>query len=518
MLDVLLIYAPVAVPSEPPLGVASLAAFLREGGMSCEVLDLNVEAFARLLSPDFPSPDAGDRFTLRSLRGLGAFVSKIRSTTITRSLQRYKSAISHLQRVLWLRTKMAGGPLFTFTDLRHPELSPLRTQDLHRMAQDSSMGPIGEWMESRVLEVVRSLRPKWVGFSVQYLSQALPSMALAGALHRCVPRVRVVIGGGLITSWARVGRLPNLKPWVQYLIPGRGERALARLLGRGSQEAAADRRLLPQFRGLPLGKYFSPEPILPMATSRGCYWGRCRFCPEADGGESFRSIPPGEIPWRMEKLASRYSAQWLHLTDNAIPFPTLQSLARSRVGIPWFGFARLEAPLTRPELAKGLYRSGCRMLQLGLESGSPRTLNALRKGISLHVACRALRVLREEGVTTYVYLLFGTPGETVDDLKLTTEFVCENAPWIDYLHCSILNLPREEANSLDLDLREFLGGAPEDLSLYVDFRPRSGLNRKDARRFLEREFSKEPKIRSILNRDPPCFGSSHAALLACGRS
>ncbi|MGQ9860054.1 MAG: hypothetical protein ACUVS3_15410, partial [Thermodesulfobacteriota bacterium] len=57
-----------------------------------------------------------------------------------------------------------------------------------------------------------------------------------------------------------------------------------------------------------------------------------------------------------------------------------------------------------------------------------------------------------------------------------------------------------------------------DLSLYVDFRARSGLNRKDARRFLEKEFSKEPKIRRILKRDPPCFGACHAALLACGRA
>jgi len=36
---------------------------------------------------------------------------------------------------------------------------------------------------------------------------------------------------------------------------------------------------LPDFGFAPIGEYLSPEPVLPVAATRGCYWRRCRFCP-----------------------------------------------------------------------------------------------------------------------------------------------------------------------------------------------------------------------------------------------
>lgn len=517
MLDLMLIYPPVVRPSEPPLGLAVLAAFLRKAGLSFQVLDLNVETFQRLLAPDFPNPKPLDRFSRRSLSKLQQCMEEIRSPRILSSLERYRSVISHLQRVLWLRTQLAGGPRFTLTDFQHPDLSPLRTQDLHRMAQERSMGPIGVWMEQRLLDTVHSLRPRWIGISVQYLSQALSAMALAGALHRATPHVKVVMGGGLVTSWARLGTLPDLRPWVDELIPGSGLEPLARLLGRHPESLPGDLPV-PQFQGFPLDQYLSPERIVPMNTSVGCYWGRCQFCPEADQGSSFREIPAGEVPPRMEETALQSAARWLHLTDNAIPPQTLKILARSEIGIPWFGFARFEPLLAEPELARGLYRSGCRMLQLGLESGSQRVLARLKKGIRLQVASEVLRALHQQGIATYVYVLFGTPGETMEDAKSTMRFVVDHAPWIDYLHCAILNLPRAGLVSRNLDVREFPGQGHQDLSLYVDFRASGGMDRRAARRFLEREFSRQPEIAAILRRDPPSFTSAHAALFARTRS
>ena len=57
------------------------------------------------------------------------------------------------------------------------------------------------------------------------------------------------------------------------------------------------------------------------------------------------------------------------------------------------------------------------MLKLGIESGDQKVLERMEKGIDLDVASRALKALREAGIATYVYLLFGTPGESRQEAR-----------------------------------------------------------------------------------------------------
>ncbi len=514
-LEILLLYPPVAMPSEPPVGLATVAGLLKRGGVSYQVLDLNAEAFQVLLSSDFPCPQPSDTFSKRSLGRLQEYLEKLRSPDILKQPGEYASAISHIQRALWLRTAASGNPRVTLTDFKHPRLSPLSTQDLHGMASERSMGPIGEWLEARLFECLGSTRAQWVGISVQYLSQALPAMALAGAIKSQFSEVKVVMGGALVGTWARLGRLPRLDPWVDLLVPGKDLSPLAQLLGIEKQFPEGDLPT-PEFEGFPWQYYLSPQRVTPLFTSLGCYWGRCSFCPEADKKQSFRPLPIELIGVWMEKIKRETQCPWIHITDNAIPPKVLTALSKMDLGVRWFGFARFETILSDQKLALELHRAGCRMLQLGLESGSQRILDRLCKGTDLHEVSRILANLHQAGIATYVYVLFGIPGETLEDARRTLEFVAENAEWIDYLHCSILNLPKINGSAWDVELEELDGQELQDLSLYTGFRAAQGLDRKSARRFLLREFSREPRIAKILKRDPPAFTSAHAALFHAG--
>lgn len=513
----ILVYPPVARPTEPPLGMAVVAGILQRAGVDYEVLDLNAEAFHLLLSEHFPSPTTSDTFSKRAVGRLQEYVQKLCSPAILSQPTEYASAVSHIQRALWLRTAASGGPRFTLTDFRHPKLSPLSTQDLCHMALERSMGPVGKWLEHRVIQRLRSTKARCLGISIQYLSQALPAMALAGAAKQAAPEVKIVAGGALVTSWAKLGRLPRLNPWVDMLIPGGDLSPLAQILALEPQSLNLDQPF-PEFRGFPWEYYLSPQRVVPTFTSLGCYWGRCSFCPEADEGKSLRFVNPGAIRDRLGKTVRETGAEWVHITDNAIPPKSLASLAKSDVPGQWFGFARFEPVLCGRELARDLYRSGCRMLQLGLESGSTRILERLGKGIDLHTVSRVLANLHGAGIATYVYVLFGIPGETLEDAKKTLEFVADNEAFIDYLHCSILNLPRTARHVGDLELRELGSRKGQDLSLYTGFRTAQGMDRKTARQFLQREFIRAPRIAEILKRDPPVFTSAHAALFHAAAS
>jgi hypothetical protein len=137
-------------------------------------------------------------------------------------------------------------------------------------------------------------------------------------------------------------------------------------------------------------------------------------------------------------------------------------------------------------------------------------LDSLDKGIEVEGASRTLQTLHKAGIATYIYLLFGTPAENLASARKTLDFTVAHADVIDFLNLAVFNLPAYSEEAETLDTVEFYQG---DLSLYREFKHPQGWNRDKVRRFLEKEFKKQPAIRAIINNDPPFFSSNHAPLM-----
>ena len=150
------------------------------------------------------------------------------------------------------------------------------------------------------------------------------------------------------------------------------------------------------------------------------------------------------------------------------------------------------------------------MLKIGLESGDPNVLEAMKKGIALRTASRVLKNLENAGIATYVYLLFGTPSEDEASAYQTMDFITAHSESISFLNLAIFNLPLASDEAEDLKLKEFYDG---DLALYSNFEHPKGWDRTKVRRFLEKKFKKHPKIQQIVRRDPLIFTSNHAAFM-----
>jgi hypothetical protein len=259
-------------------------------------------------------------------------------------------------------------------------------------------------------------------------------------------------------------------------------------------------------------------PVLPVSASRGCYWHRCLFCPEAAAPtQPYAVLPAASFPELLGELAGRHGVRHFHFTDNALPVSVLRRLAVGGIppGLSWHGFVRFEKALLDPDLVAGLAASGCTMLQLGLESGSQRVLDRLRKGTQLAEVAAILANLKSSGIASYVYVMLGTPGETAEDADLTLRFLEAHAGAIGFLNLAIMNLPRESGLLTDpaagIADSELLG-EDEPLGLYRSFAPAAGWGRREARRFLDRRLLASPAVRTIIQRTPPLFTSNHAFL------
>jgi hypothetical protein len=500
----ILIHPPVVKPSEPPPGVAKLAGAMRAHGIPCRVVDANIEGLLHLLREE-QSPS--DTWGKRAAKNLSRNLKALRQIDTYRSIDLYRRTVIDVNKVL----EMAGTGTGTFLSLanyRQNDLVPVKSSDLITAAEKPERNPFYPYFTSRLRTLIEEEATALVGFSLNYLSQALCTFAMIGFIKREYPGLSVVVGGGLATSWMRKPGWDNpFRGLVDHWVAGPGERPLIALAGGRDNSQISQFPSAPHFESLPMKDYFSPGPILPYSASVGCYWNKCAFCPERAEGNPYQRIPDHRVTAELAALTERIRPSMIHIVDNALSPALMNALAVTPPGAPWYGFARITEELADPDFCRSLRKSGCVMLKVGLESGDQKVIESMGKGINLHVASRALQAMNKEGIKTYVYLLFGTPSEGPEEARKTLHFTAHNSNFIDFLNVAIFNLPALAPDVESLDTSQFYEG---DLSLYRDFVHPKGWNRRLVRQFLDREFKRNPAISPIIRRDPPIFTSNHA--------
>jgi len=501
----LLINPPVVKPSEPPAGIAKLAGVLSANNIPCTVLDANIEGLLFLAGRPGAASDTWGR---RAIRNGADNLAALRDPATYRSLDRYKRAVRDVERLLALASGGRGDTI-GLSDRQHSVLTPLRSVDLIAAAERHQQDPFFDYFRERLPVVIGQCSPRMIGVSLNYLSQALSAFAMIGFLREAFPELKVVLGGGLVTSWMkRPGWNDPFAGLVDRCIAGPGEGPLLELLG-----ADPAKRLhgAPDYSAFPRQDYLSPGFILPYSGSSGCYWSKCSFCPETAEDNPYHPVPAAAAMADIAALTASTRPVLLHLLDNSVSPALMRALAGEPTGVPWYGFARIGRELMDPDYCRELRRSGCVMLKLGLESGDQGVLDRLQKGIDLEQASVVLRNLSEAGIASYVYLLFGTPEENEAEARRTLEFTARHADAISFLNLAVFNMPVCSQEVQGYDRSPFYEG---DLSLYTGFKHPRGWDRKAVRKFLESEFKKHPAISAILKHDPPVFTSNHAAFFA----
>ena len=498
--SILLIHPPVAKPSEPPAGVARLAGALRSHGVACTVIDANIEGLYHLLEN---LPDPQDTWSRRAHKHLGQHLKALQSMGTYARPGAYGRAVADINRLL----AAAGESLHVQVGLANygdRRLSPVRSNDLLQAAAYPERNVFFGYFQDRVLETLSACRPLAVGLSINYLSQALCAFALMGLIRREFPGLKIVIGGGLVTSWLKQPRqMARFQGLADQMVAGPGEAALLQIAGL----KPATRFFLPDYNDVSSNGYLSPGPVLPFSTSDGCWWRRCAFCPEHAEQRPFAPLSRSRAVDQLQALTRSIRPALIHLLDNALSPALLKSLAVHPPGAPWYGFVRIGPPLDDPGFCRELAASGCVMLKIGLESGDQRVLDALDKGVRLETAARVLHNLKQAGIATYVYLLFGTPAEDEAAALRTLAFTAAHHEQIDFLNLAIFNLPLGAPEARKLKLRDFY---PGNLALYSDFEHPGGWDRGAVRQFIEKRFRKHPAVQPIVRRDPPVFTSNHA--------
>lgn len=499
---IILIHPPVSKPSEPPAGIARLAGCLQANGIGYQIIDANLEGMLYLAAKTAKENSVSDRWTMRACKHLEENLAALRDGKTYRNKSRYQRTVTDINHLCRSAGKVCNVDL-TLADYRDQQLTPVKSSDLLFAAEKPELNPFYPYFSFRLGSALAE-EPDFIGFSLNYLSQALSTLAMIGFIRKNNPRQKIILGGSLTTSWIKIPGSSNIfRGLVDEIVAGRGEKKLLDLLGRENGRINSP----PIYHDFPIDKYLSPATILPYSMAGGCYWHQCLFCPEKTEDNPYQPQSATQVLAQLQMLSGELHPGLIHILDNAISPSLLNVLAQNSFGVPWYGFTRITRHLTDEDFCRSLKNSGCVMLKLGIESGDQEVLDKLHKGIDLGTVSRALKTLKRTGIATYVYLLFGTPPENEESAMKTLNFAVNHRDCIDFLNLAIFNLPVLSDDAQTLSTRDFYEG---DLSLYKSFVHPLGWQRADVRNFLEKIFKKHPAVAEIIRRTPELFTSNHA--------
>jgi radical SAM superfamily enzyme YgiQ (UPF0313 family) len=506
----LLIFPPIAKPCEPPAGVALLSSALKAHGFACTVYDANIEGLMYLIQSDL---DARDSWSLRALKNRDAILSDLKTRKLYTNVDRYHQRVYDLNKLLSISVDQTRFRI-SLSDYSDNKLSSVDSKDLLQSAATYRENPFYPFFEEKIRPLILASDSEYVGISLCYLNQALISFALAGWIQNNFKDKKLVMGGGLISSWmSRPGfgdQCDNpFSKLIDVMIKGEGEQPLLELLG---VPGTRKKHYIPDYGFSKNHSYLAPGLILPFRASIGCYWSKCRFCPEKAETRPYATQRAAKVLEDVKQMSQDYHPEYVHFIDNAITPAFLKALSKTRLGFKWYGFVRFEKDFLNPDFCFDLKKSGCEMLKLGLESGDQNVLDQMNKGTDLTMASKTLENLKKAGILTYVYLLFGTSFEDEDAARKTLDYIKVHQDNIDYLNLAVFNLPKFSEDADELDTSEFYHG---DLSLYMNFTHPDGWDRRKVKNFLDKEFKKQLAIGSKFRKNPAFFSSNHAMFFNC---
>lgn len=276
---------------------------------------------------------------------------------------------------------------------------------------------------------------------------------LATILRNTYPNIKIAVGGAHVNS--EKGKVLEGCPYIDYAFYGDGEESFCKVVTtlssgqkpeiidgfafrdedkiiasrKGAFIKNIDEMLFPDRASLGISNY-RPSPLsyrcLPftaMFGSRGCPY-QCTFC-HTDSRVRLRSA--ANLIEEIKLLQGKYGIKEILFFDDTFTldkkrvFEFCDLLLKQKIDLSWCVSVR--ADTVDPEMLKIMKKTGCWRILIGIESGSQRLLDLIKKGITLQQVEKAVNMINAIGMQNLGMFMFGIPTETYEEGLETIKFM-----------------------------------------------------------------------------------------------
>lgn len=138
----------------------------------------------------------------------------------------------------------------------------------------------------------------------------------------------------------------------------------------------------------------------------------------------------------IEEVISKYGVREIRFFDDTFTlnkkrvYEICDEFEKRKLKISWTCLTKVAC--VDGSLLKRMKQSGCWQVLYGFESGDDRVLKLLKKGNTVEMNRRAIRLTKEAGLEVRGDFIVGTPGETWESLERTVKFTIDMK--LDYAH------------------------------------------------------------------------------------
>jgi radical SAM superfamily enzyme YgiQ (UPF0313 family) len=304
---------------------------------------------------------------------------------------------------------------------------------------------------NEIRRYVDSFQPDIVGISG--MTTEYPScLKIAASCKKVKPDTITVIGGPHVTFTAEevLGESEDL----DIVVRGEGEHTFLKLLDalswapsldevegitfrhRGKIVSTGQKQLIDNLDDLPYPARdlvsLKDYTYVTMIGSRGCPY-RCTFCStRLMWGSRYRARSPCNIVNEMQHISEKLGFHHIVFSDDNFTFDQARAkkickeIIRRRLDVNWSCSARVDN--FDRELLQSMKKAGCDEIYLGIESGNQKTLDMVKKDLSVETIGRAVKMLKEEEVIFTASFIIGFPWENENDILETLRFAKEVDP------------------------------------------------------------------------------------------
>jgi radical SAM superfamily enzyme YgiQ (UPF0313 family) len=312
-----------------------------------------------------------------------------------------------------------------------------------------------------IVERIRHERPALVGLSFLSTTSYPYAKILARQIRACDPTVKIAFGGVFASLNPQLVKMQV--PEVDFVCRGDGEQLILDLVDRlddpdtvagvtwqdksGKLRHNANRVLerhldqwpFPDRESLPLDfvesmpldvpAVLSLERFTTMQTSRGCPWP-CVFCdiPIFNEGK-WRSRSPEHVIAEMKQLQQDGYGAVYFVDDHFLLQPRrieaiCKGIQDNGIRIEWGCEGRVDSACL--QLFPAMAKAHCRTLMFGIESGSQKILDRLKKEQTLEETQTAVNAAKTAGIEiVHGFFVVGSPDETEADMRETFRFAAK---------------------------------------------------------------------------------------------
>jgi len=169
-------------------------------------------------------------------------------------------------------------------------------------------------------------------------------------------------------------------------------------------------------------------PATTLMSSRGCPF-QCIFCSRPTEGTAFRAHSAERVVDEIEHLVKTYGIKDIQIFDDT--FSLIPSrvericklIIEKKLDIWWNCMTRVDK--ITPELLKLMKHAGCYEIGFGIESGSDRILQFIKKATTTDAIRKGVKMTHEAGIDVRGFFMIGFPTETKEEVLQTIKFAKE---------------------------------------------------------------------------------------------